>query len=995
MNDSESSRIAQPFLSQPTTTAVQIALVDLLSIWGIIPNAVVGHSSGEIAAAYAAGALSLADCMLIAYRRGCFAENLKKTRPDRPGAMLAIGASPAKIRPMLQRLGSAQAVIACVNSPSLVTASGDERAIIRLQAIAEDEGLFNRRLKVDVAYHSPHMENVATQYLESLSGITPRAQTQVKFYSSVKGSSADTSTLNASYWVENMISPVQFLDGIQSMYSQVRGPDVLIEIGPHSALEAPLKDIMKANPHWSLHVKYLPTLVRNKDATMTALSLARSLYVLGTRVDISAINQVDTTSLFKPLFDLPAYPWNHSKRYWHESRLSVNHRQKHFPRSDLLGLLVDDFNIEEPRWRNILRLSDLPWLLDHKVQGTIIYPFASYVSMALEAVFQYAMLHDLAITNSTSYRLREVQVSRSIIVSEESPTEISFVLRARDEGTRNPSKSWLKFTVSSWTADNGWAENCQGLIKLIQEDEGLSPVSGSRSLDLQREQHESTISTYQSKCQTVLDPAKIYSRFSSGGLEFGPAFRNITSARLTLDHAIGTVIVPDTAKPMPNEEETVFCIHPRTFDAFIQVFDFATDEKHRSSSDIHVPIFAKEITVKHRLRHEPGQKLQVYAQKLRPFVDNDAETHGSLIVTCSEHPCDVLIDVQDLFGSRLPAISIAHSEERNLCYQMEWVPYTDLLSHEQFKTIFSSSNSDPLPQLRKLEEGAFYYIQRLLQAIPAEELDNYSPHFRQFYAVISSQYAKSQKEELPFQTKEWLQCNEEAKEGFLADLVNMDDCGQLLCAIGTNLVPIMEEEIEPLSIMLHNDKLEKYYRDFDVMHRSTDIAANVVSNLACQDPNMRIVEIGGGTGAATSSILQALGSKFASYHFTDISADYFDIAKETCREWSDRMQYTKLDIEQDPLSQGFETGSYDLVFASGMLHETINMAVTMRNVRSLLRSGGKVLFVEPTTTLLSATVIFGSLPGKHLTSNLSLIVSLTMTQLGGEARKASVKMALV
>ena len=194
----------------------------------------------------------------------------------------------------------------------------------------------------------------------------------------------------------------------------------------------------------------------------------------------------------------------------------------------------------------------------------------------------------------------------------------------------------------------------------------------------------------------------------------------------------------------------------------------------------------------------------------------------------------------------------------------------------------------------------------------------------------------------------------------------MDDCGRLLCAIGTNLVLIMEEGIEPLSIMRHNDKLEKYYRDLDTMHRSTDIAATVVSNLARQDANMRIVEIGGGSGAATSSILQALGSRFASYHFTDISPDYFDNVKETCREWSDRMKYTKLDIEKDTVSQGFELGSYDLVFASGVLYETANMAVTMGNVRSLLRSGGKVLFAEPTTTVLSTTVLFRSLPGKRL-----------------------------
>ncbi|KAL9038869.1 MAG: hypothetical protein Q9180_002872, partial [Flavoplaca navasiana] len=245
LKDSEFSRIARPFLSQSTTTAIQIALINLLSSLNINPSAVVGHSSGEIAAAYAAGALSLSDCMLIAYHRGVLAECLKGMRANRPGAMLAIGASPAKVRPMLKRLGSANAVIACINSPSLVTASGDERAITGLHAIAAEENLLNRRLKVEVPYHSPHMKDIAIQYPEAISSIVPKSQTKVNFHSSVKGNLVNTSSLTAAYWVENMASPVQISDGVQSMYHKVNGPDVLIEIGPHSTLEAPLKDIIK------------------------------------------------------------------------------------------------------------------------------------------------------------------------------------------------------------------------------------------------------------------------------------------------------------------------------------------------------------------------------------------------------------------------------------------------------------------------------------------------------------------------------------------------------------------------------------------------------------------------------------------------------------------------------------------------------------------------------------------------------------------------------
>lgn len=961
IKDSEPSRIAQPSISQPTTTAIQIALVDLLSTWNITPMAVIGHSSGEIAAAYAAGALSLSDCMLIAYRRGVLAESLKETRPDRPGGMLAVGASPAKVRPMLKRLGSAHAVVACVNSPSLVTASGDERAITRLQTLAEEQNLLNRRLKVDVAYHSPHMENIAAKYYESISSVVPKSQAAVKFYSSVKGGLVDTSILTAAYWVENMISPVQFLDGVQSMYSNAQGPDVLVEVGPHSALEAPFRDIMKANPSWSSNVRYFPTLVRHKGATSTALSLAAALYVLGVDVDISAINQVDTTTPLKPLSDLPAYPWNHSKRHWHESRLSVNHRLKQFPRHDLLGTLADDFNVQEPRWRNILRLTDLPWLLDHKVQGSLIYPFTAYLAMALEAVFQYATLHNLPVTTFTSYKLREVQVSRSIILSEETPTEVSLELRPRDEGTRSPSRSWLTFTIYSWTLDNGWTEHCKGLIKLIQEDDGLNPVSGSRSVNLQEDQYKNIISSYDSLCQESLDPAKIYRRFSDGGLEFGPAFRNISAARFTLDRSIGTIVVPDTAKAMPNEEESVYRIHPRTFDACFQVIDFACDERYRSSLEISVPVFVNEITVKHRICHESGQKLQVYAQKHRPFVENDAETHGSFIVASSDDPSEVLIDVQDLVGSRLPTTSTERATDRNLCYRLERAPCTDLLSPEQFTAAFSSSGIDPLPQITKLEQGAFYYMQRLLHAIPPDEVSSAPPHLRKFYSVVSSSYAKAEFQGLSFQTKEWLECNEERKDDYLADLASMDDCGRLLHAIGTNLVPIMEEAIEPLAIMRHNDKLEKYYRNMDVMRRGTEIAVAIISNLAHQKPGMRILEIGGGSGAATTTILQALDSRFASYHFTDASPNCFDNAKEACRDWNDRMKYTKLDIEKDPLAQGFELDSYDLVFASTVPPNT----ASMKNARSLLRSGGKILFGQPTATLLSTTIIFGTLPGRN------------------------------
>ncbi len=495
----------RPNLSQPATTAVQIALVSLFSSWGIKPATVVGHSSGEIAAAFAAGALSASACMKIAYYRGVLAESLKEKRPERRGGMLAIGASPARVRPMIERLGSAHVVLACINGPSLITASGDAEAISKLQSIVEDENLFNRRLKVDVAYHSPHMRDIAAEYLDSIKDVEIKSLRKAFFYSSVTGTQVNTASLGAQYWVDNMIKPVQFVDAVQSIYEQKDAvPDVLLEIGPHSTLEAAIRDIMKVNPKWSSQVRYLASLSRGTDAKITTLSMASRLFVLGCDIDLEAINDPAASSNTVPLNDLPSYPWNHSKRFWHESRLSSNHRLRRFPRSDLLGNLVDDYNPQEPRWRNVLRLTDLPWLADHRVQGSIILPMTGYLVMAIEAAFQYAVLQESPLSSSAKYKFREVRIPRSLPIAEDTEVEVSLALRPYKEGLQAVSKTWNEFSIFSWASEGGWTEHCHGLVAL-QNEYPLNPVNGERHFEAKVAKYQDTTRSLTSSCRKELE----------------------------------------------------------------------------------------------------------------------------------------------------------------------------------------------------------------------------------------------------------------------------------------------------------------------------------------------------------------------------------------------------------------------------------------------------------------------------------------------------------
>lgn len=901
--------------------------------------------------------------MLVAYHRGVVAETLKDRRSGHPGGMLAIGASPVKIRPMIKRLGSAHVVMACVNGPSLVTASGDVAAIAELQTQVEEDGIFNRRLKVDVAYHSPHMRDITVDYLAAIKDVAPIKSSGVQFHSTVEGRQIHTEELTAAYWVKNMISPVEFVDGFQSMYSKGEGPDTLVEIGPHSALEAPIKDIFKSSEMTS-NIRYFSALVRKCDASLTALSLAAALHTLGCSLDFSAINDPHASSSRKILDDLPSYPWNHSKRHWHESRLSVNHRSKRFPRSDLLGSLVNDFNENEPRWRNILRLADLPWLYDHKIQGSFVFPAASYIAMAVEASFQYGILHQTSITSATQCKLREVQINRPMLLSEDISSEVSLIMRPWGEAS-DISKSWIEFLVFSWTSKTGWIEHCRGLVSLRQSDTEPNVINGKRQLTVQQDQYNNTRASLRSKCQTAVDLADIYSKWFDTGLEYGPAFRNLTAGQAYADCAICSVSIPDTSSLMPNVVESRMLIHPATFDAFLQATDVVTG---RDASSFYVPRFFKEVTVSHGLPTTPGDELQVFSTREKPSCDLESNTNSSFIVTDAKEESRVLIQVHgyEAFKMANQDTEPAWTGDRGLCYQMQLEPCLDLMTREQYSDSLTklSGSKTAGRQCEILEKAAFYHLEMALDSLSKEHVNVPNTHLQSLHRVLSSLMVQVQQGEWPFQASDWLSCNNEERRQFLSDLAASDECGRLVCSMGESLVPIFKGEVDPLSVMVRDDMLEAYYRCNGMSKLLSDTCAEMVLKLAHQNPNMKIIEIGAGTGSTTMPVLQALGLKFAHYDFTDISSGFFERARTEQKEWSGKISYRRLNVEQDPVGQGFQPESYDLVIAANVLHATVNMDTTVHNVRKLLKSGGKALIGELTVQLLAHGITFATLPGK-------------------------------
>lgn len=661
------SIVGEAQIAQPICSAIQLGLTALLASWGIEPSAVVGHSSGELAAASAAGAITLEETMAVAYYRGQVAANLRVKHPELHGSMLAVGAGPEDVRGIIEKLGLRDVGIACENSPSSVTASGDESDIDRLAAELERQSTFNRKLRVGVAYHSNHMQHVAEDYHKTIETVSPKESTGVAFYSSLKGTKLEsTAELGAPYWVENLTKPVLFSSALKALYT-AENPDIVIEVGPHAALKGPIKQILKAiSPKAAQDVAYFSALSRNQDATSTAVRLAGDLFVRGQRVDLAAVNQTGT-GRDKPalITDFAPYPWAEHK-FWCESRAGRQHRLKPFGRHDLLGLLEDSYSETSPSWRNIVNTDDVPWLKDHRMQSLATFPLAGYMCMAVEAASQRAQLRGIKPELISGFRLREVQASKALILDDSAQYETLVTFNAYAEGTRSYSNDWDEFKISSWTASRGWLEHCRGLIGVKQHRTANPVTNGHLQGALDRKAKIVGVSGGE------LSLEKFYSELEGRGAGYSSVFQLQADGGLKVqgEYSSSKVVVPDTPATMPSNHETKSIVPAAFLDLCFQLMFPILGAGRDEMPSLFMPSAIKEMDIDATFPNQAGQEVLVVAHA-RPDFD-------------SPGPVDFNIDawqdgqgepVAKLAGVRMTPVTSDLGDSqmpRSLCYTVEW-----------------------------------------------------------------------------------------------------------------------------------------------------------------------------------------------------------------------------------------------------------------------------------------------------------------------------------
>ncbi|WP_142280911.1 SDR family NAD(P)-dependent oxidoreductase, partial [Mycobacterium palustre] len=502
---------------QPVLFAVMVSLAELWKSVGVNPDAVIGHSQGEIAAAYAAGALSLRDAARVVTLRSKLLRSLAH-----PGGMLSIACSTERARELLAPYGN-RVSIAAVNGPSAVVVSGEVAALEELVGFCADLDLRTRRIDVDYASHSVEVESIRDELAAALAGIEPRSS-RVAFFSTVTGSRLDTAGLDVAYWYRNIRQTVQFEQAVRSACEH--GYRTFIESSPHPALVAGIEDTFNHCATGDAEAIVVPTLGRDEGGLQRFLTSAATAYVAGVGVDWRGVLGG------AGFVELPTYAFER-RRFWLSGEgVAADAAGLGLGPGEhaLLGAVVD-----LPASGGVVltgRLSPAVqgWLADHAVSGVAVFPGAGFVELAIRAGDEVGCS---VVDELTLQAPLTLPPSGSVAVQ-------VLVGPAGETGRRAVSI----YSRADADAASAWVCHAEGTLSSAAVEPGADlsvwPPAGAVAVDL----------------------TDGYERLAARGYGYGPAFRGLTGAWVRGDEVFAEVRLPDAAGGVGG-----FGVHPALLDA--------------------------------------------------------------------------------------------------------------------------------------------------------------------------------------------------------------------------------------------------------------------------------------------------------------------------------------------------------------------------------------------------------------------------------------------
>ncbi len=612
--DEENSRVSDTRIAQPAIMAIQIALVELWKKHGVAPQGVVGHSIGEVAAAYTSGALTLEQAVQVIYHR-----SRGQHAATGMGKMLAISVSQQKAEELIKDVSDVVSVGA-VNGPEMVVLSGDERPLIRISELMEANDIFNKFLRVTVPFHSHHMEPLKEELIDSLIELQP-AEAKIDLYSTVTGKKEDGLHLVSEYWYNNVREPVYFSNAMNQMLED--GYDLFIEIGPHPALSVGAQELFQKKKS---NASIFPSIKRKEAEKLRFLQTLGAIYTKGYELDWELIYPNSNR-----LQDLPKYAWD-LKSFWYEVSEHKSKRTTKKVHPLISGFSQSGVNDTTYSFDVLLDRTIDPYIDDHRVDDVIIFPATGHLEIATAAAQN-------AFNNNFNF-LEDVNFENALFLPEEGEMyEVKIEIYSDEE------KYWVLSRDKS-NPDAEWVKHSNGKMN------ALGDQFVSDAVDL---------AEIKERVNDRLPVQPMYLELSKSGLFYGPTFKAIKNLYVVEDEILAKIELHDSLEFGIEK----YNLHPSILDACLHTIFAAKMSDDDEERGIYLPVHID----RYKFYNKPKSKV-VYsyikvAEASSAYLKGDfwiLDEDGTLVAEIQG------LDCKYIEGSRKNEQDLAYSG----CYEYEW-----------------------------------------------------------------------------------------------------------------------------------------------------------------------------------------------------------------------------------------------------------------------------------------------------------------------------------
>lgn len=719
------------------------------------------------------------------------------------------------------------------------------------------------------------MLEVGNSYQQSIATHLEVQGSMLPFFSSVTSTKIiNPRDLNATYWRQNLVSPVLFLDAITASLENTEDAQMFLEIGPHSTLAGPLRQIFKSVAHKNDPI-YIPTMTRYvEDSRSQLLHTLGCIHMNGGNIDFSAANGDG-----KALTNVPTYPWLHKSRHWHESRLAREWRQQKSPHHEILGARVAECSDLEPSWRNILNIGNVPWIWDHVIQGKVMFPAAGYISMAGEAIRQLD-------PDAEGYSIKNLVLKSPLLMKDEQAVEIFTTLR-REKYNDTAESEWYVFTITAYDG-KAWTKHCQGQVRSGYD---YPPIVREIKPNIRH-----------------VNADQWYRYLSKYGVSYGTTFRGLTKVFAhPVEHQANATVCD------PKQYASRYTMHPIVIDQALQLLSVAS----ANGIPRRIDRFAIPAAISHIYVGGNAPEMQVesrMAQNETGIITGTSHVIANGINLLSINQATFFtVQDQPVDKTSVPLIS-----------EIRWTPDIDFTSPSSWITppVTSQQERD---SRQDVFPASFLYIletaSRIASCTPKE------PHMVDYKSWVSTEASKilsGAYKHLPGGSA-YIEMSTDDRMAALHNKVMKYEndavySGGLsaLQAVFENCVELVSGTKSSLDILMEDETLRKYYE----CTYAAPPWSNFLQLLGTTNPSLRVLEVGAGTGSATRNALDDLKSPegvclYSKYVFTDVSAGFTIAAQKEFAAY-ENLEFKILDISRDAEDQGFEPHSFDLVIASNV-----------------------------------------------------------------------------